>query len=109
MYADYLKEMGEFKTMYEDDYGFFIYSIQKDVFYVEEVYIKPEYRRKGVGKMFDEIAQKKAKELDCKSLRGSVLPYTNGATESMKFQLALGYQLDFCLNGVIYLKKDIGV
>ena len=107
-YDLYLEEVSPSRRVYEDDMGFFIYSVHKQEFYVEEVFVRKEFRKKGVAAEYDGIAISMAKSHGCTYIKGSVIPSANKATESLKFQLALGYELVYCDGMTIYLQKKIG-
>lgn len=107
MFAKYLEETS-YKRVFETDKGFFVYQINGKEFYVQEVYVEPEYRKSGIASDFDKEAVKLAKEFECEYIKGSIVPTSKGATDSMKFQLALGYKLAYCDRDIIYLVKNIG-
>ena len=107
-YAKYLEELTSNCHMYEDDKGFFIYEVNEKEFYVKEVYVQKEFRQSGVVKDYDKMAIEMAKEFGCSYIKGSVIPTANGATVSMKMQLALDYELLYCDGNTIYLKKELG-
>lgn len=106
-YAQYLEELSPCQ-MYEDDKGFFIYSITDKEFYVKEVFVQKEFRQQGVAKDYDQKAIEMAKEFGCDYIKGSVIPTANNSTISLKMQLALGYELLYCDGLTIYLKKELG-
>jgi len=107
-YAQYLEELTSNCHMYEDDKGFFIYEINDKEFYMKEIYVQKEFRQNGVAKDYDKKAVEMAKEFGCVYIKGSVVPVNNGATISLKMQLALGYELLYCDGFTIYLKKELG-
>lgn len=106
-FAKYIEETSG-RKMYEDDKGFFIYQINNKEFYVQEVFVLEEYRGKGVAKEYDKKAVEMAREFGCDYIKGSVISGQKNATDSMKFQLALGYKIAYSDNHLIYLIKKVG-
>lgn len=106
LYGDYIKERAN-REIIESDIGFATYYYLNDGCYVEEIYVKPEFRKSNeASKMADKISEI-AKENDYKKLYGTVCPTANGATNSLKVLLAYGFSLDSCINNLIILKKDL--
>lgn len=52
--------------------------------YLDDIYIKPEYRGKGIGKLLLEKVIHTAKEKDCKRVRWQVLDWNHNAIEFYK-------------------------
>ena len=65
MYFEYLKECFGFEVI-EEEYGFIIYDIKSPYCYIIDLYIKPEFRRKGLASEFGERVETKAREKNCK-------------------------------------------
>lgn len=106
MFGAYIKERTG-KEILETEYGFASYYYINDCCYVEDMYIKPEYRKTGQGsKFFDDIG-KIAKEFGYKKLYCTVVPTTNGSTESLKFVLSCGFQLDTSANNFIVFSRNL--
>ena len=76
-YAQYLDELSD-RKMYEDEKGFFIYRVTDTEFYVQEVFVKKEYRRKGITQEYFNKVKELAKEHECTYLLGSICTMTNG-------------------------------
>jgi GNAT superfamily N-acetyltransferase len=106
-YGLYLEELTN-RKIHEDEKGFFIYQITGAEFYVQEVFVKKEFRRQNVATDYDKIATDMAKAEGCTYIKGSIIPALSTATSSMKFQLSLGFSLLYCDKDIIYLKKEIG-
>jgi len=107
-YAEYIKErLG--KEIYEDARGFATYYFvpHMNACYLEDIYVEPVNRRKGVASLYADVVTEIAKEHGCTKLIGSVVPKTSGATGSLKALLSYGFMLDSCDNNVIYLVKEI--
>lgn len=110
LYADYLKERKLYEVI-SDDFGFATYGHMEvdggPAIYIEELYVAPEWRKKGIASKYaDEIA-KKAKEMGINKILGSVSPTCIGAHESMLILIAYGFKLHSCVNDLIYFVKEI--
>ena len=108
MYKAYVENQLPNRFVHEDKDGFLTYSIIGNMCILEEVYVKPESRRKGIASKYYDLAYKIALRMECDMLRGSIIIGTNGAEESMKCLFKNGYKLDFNNGNMIYLKKVIG-
>ena len=106
LYGDYIKER-ENKSIVESDVGFATYSVAKDGIYIEDIYVRPEYRKGHIAAdMADQIAVI-AREKGLHKLYGSVCPSANGSTASLKVLLAYGFKLNSSTNNFIMLEKEI--
>ena len=106
-YANYVEETTT-KFIYEDQDGFFQYEILGDVLYIQEIYIKPDMRKLGVGRKYINLGEEIANQFDCKYLQGSVIPGSSAATGSLAFQIKCGYELYSSTPYIIFLRKKIG-
>lgn len=106
-YALYLEELSN-RQIYENEKGFFVYQIDKEEFYIQEIFVKQEFRRQGIASEYDRMATVLAKEANCKYIKGSVIPTAPKSTEALKLQLDLGYKLFYTSGPLIYLKKELG-
>ncbi len=108
LYADYLKEKST-DQIYEIDEGFATYRFLNDYrsVYIIDIYVRPEFRKSGIGKkIVDEIVYI-SKAHGCVELLGTIAPEMPGSTNSMKMQLAIGMKLHSVVGGAIILRKDI--
>lgn len=113
LWADYMWErLG--RSVLERDDGFVIYydiewNGEKAV-YIQEIYVRPECRKKGLAaEMADGIAED-AISRDIFTLIGSVEPSTEGANSSLRVLLAYGFTVA-CIdarNNLIMFKKSLG-
>ena len=107
MWFDYIKERTDKSVKTIGNIGFATYFVRGNSMYIEDIYVKPEYRKSGVAsKLADEIAEE-AKEQDLKYLLGSVDPNTKGCTGSLKTLLAYGFELLGIEDDLIFFKKDL--
>lgn len=108
MYADYIKERENKDCIYTDK-GFATYSFNETSCYIEDIYVKPEFRQSGeTKKLVDKIIES-ALEHGYTTLTGSVCPSAKGSTDSLKVLLAYGFKLLSSTNNFIIFSKEIGV
>jgi GNAT superfamily N-acetyltransferase len=106
LYADYKKER-EGKHVIESDRGFIVYFKEKDYFYIEDIYVVPEFRRTHAATEMADWVCSMAKEAGIKKIMGSVVPTTNGANISLRTMLAYGMRLHSAQNNIIFFQKDL--
>lgn len=105
-YCLYLYER-EGKEIVESEKGFATYFYLNDGCYIQDIYVKSEFRKEGVAsQMADQIASI-AKSKGYKTLYGTICPNANGSTESLKVLLAYGFSLDSCTTNLIAMKKGL--
>lgn len=104
-FAQYCEErLG--KTVLENEHGF-LSIVQSDVFYIEDVFIKPESRGKSEADVLYIEAIELAKSKNYKQVFGSVFIKAKGAEKSMKMLLSRNFNFSHAHGDLIYLKKDI--
>lgn len=106
MYKEYLKER-ENAELVEFPHGFIVLKILPDSIYLQDIYVKPEFRKLGVGREMLTHVEQVAVAAGKKSILGSCSPAANGATGSMKSMFACGFELLSCEKDMIYLTKDL--
>lgn len=106
MYADYTKEIHD-REVFETDSGFVVYEFKDETCYIADIFIKKECRRSGIASDLARHVETLAKEKGAKTLLGSIIPTTNGATESMRAMLAYGFRIQSAHENFIWLKKAI--
>lgn len=107
LYADYIQErLGD--HIVEIPEGFATYRFLSPFqCYIVDIYIKREFRNKGIAKTLADEIVKVAKFRGCKELVGSVAPSAKNATESLKALLTYDMKLDRCDSNLIIFKKEI--
>lgn len=106
MYKAYLEER-EGKSLIYTDKGYATYLIVDNEIYLEDIYVKPEFRQtREAWKMADQIAEI-GKESGCKYMSGSVVPSAPGATRNMKMMISYGFDLAFAKDNFIGFIKEI--
>lgn len=106
MYKDYLWEREQAEIV-EFDSGFMVLKVLPEMLYIQDIYVKPAHRQKGVGKMMLMHAENMAREIGKTMILGTCCPIATGATTSMKSMLASGFELKSCDANLIYLVKKI--
>lgn len=106
LYADFLKETFN-KNVYEDDQGFVSYGIDKDECYIENVYIKPEFRGHDIAAQMVRVIEKIALEKGCKYLSTTVNVGANNKERSIKVILDYGFKFLTCNEYKLVFGKEI--
>lgn len=106
MYADYISETRGMGTV-ETPEGFATYLIDGDCCYIEDIYVRPEFRKTGAGTDLANGIRKMAKEYGCKMLTGSVNARIKDPTTSTKVMLAYGFEISRVVNDAIFFKMEI--
>ncbi len=107
-YADYLRERTT-DAIIEDDTGFATYRFTEDGrgVYLVDIYVVPEYRKKGVATEMANRIAKEAKNAGCTCIIGSVVPSNKGSTASLDVLRAYGMELVSSGVDILYFRKDI--
>lgn len=103
----YLKER-EGKDVLSTDDGFVVYRVRDEICEICEMYVIPEKRKTGVGSALCDRVAGFAAEIGCENLVCSVVPSTNGSTQSMKAILAYGFTLWQASPDRVWFCKKIG-
>lgn len=106
MYKDYLWEREQAEIV-EFESGFMVLKVLPDMLYIQDIYVKPDFRKKGVGKMMLMHAEEVAREIGKTMILGTCCPIAAGSTTSMKSMLATGFELKSCDTNLIYLVKKL--
>ncbi len=108
LYAEYLKERTNDEII-EVDEGFATYRYIDNgtTVYIVDIYVRPECRKYGHAAALADLIAKTAKTNGCTSMIGTVMPSSNGSTDSLKVLLAYGMKLDKAIDNGIIMRKDI--
>jgi len=106
LYAQYISERAS-KHIIENEFGFLVYSIEGQVLYIEDVYVKPEQRRTHLAKQMAEQAIEHAKQMGCKKLLGSVSAIANEKHQSVVTLINYGMKFHTVNGSMVYFIKDI--
>lgn len=105
-YALY-KEEREGAVIVEDEYGFATAKQLDDYFYIDEIFVKKEYRKTNKATDYADELSEIARAAGYTKLLGSVDPTAHGATTSLKVLLGYGMTLHSVDNGLIYFIKEL--
>lgn len=107
IFGDYVKERKN-RNIIENEYGFITYGFtSKDECYLEDMYICPQFRRNKHGTALVNELFKKAKENSSKVVYTTIVPTTNGSSESLLSSLQYGFKLLRSEPNVIFLIKEV--
>lgn len=106
LYAEYIKEVYG-KNMIETDELFIIWTINGEILYLEDMYIKPELRNKGLGQNALAWIISVARENGCKEILISLMESCKFKNENMQIYLHVGFELHSFKDQIIYLKKKV--
>jgi predicted GNAT family acetyltransferase len=107
LFSEYKMER-EGKFVIESENSFAVYSFPDgESVYIEDIYVKPELRKSGLGSCAANMIAKIAKEKGCKKMYGSIVPSANGANDSLKALLAYGFKLSSSEHNIIFFVKEI--
>lgn len=105
-YAAYIKERWGTEVI-EDERGFVSFRPAKDGMLIEDIYVIPELRSKGVARHFGEEVTKIAKNRGFSKLYGTVATSAPYSEYNVTSYIKWGFKIANCQNNVIYLVKEI--
>lgn len=110
-FKEYIKERSG-REVIESDKGFVTYGVdclglpQKHV-YIEDIYVKPEFRKSSEAtKLADKVCEL-SKDIGCSIVVGSVSVPSNQADSSLKVLIAYGMKLLTISNNTLYMYKEL--
>ena len=106
MYAAYIAEREE-KLVLQKDWGFATYKIKQDYIYVEDMYIKPEYRKSHKGSNLVAKLCQIAIDKGLNQLMTTVDLRANNPEVGLKAALSYGFKPYSCEQDIIQLVKYI--
>jgi len=107
LFGDYILER-EGKQIIEDEKGFITYIIEGDgSCFISDMYIIPEERHRGYGKILMDKVGIIAKKYDCICLTTTVCPTTEGSTHALKSALNYGFRLVNNIDDLIIIQKSL--
>lgn len=106
LYSEYIQER-EDKLIVENDKGFATYIFTNGGVYIQDLYVRPQYRKEHVATQLANEIVKIAKESGYTRLYGSVAPSTKNSTDSIKVLLSYGFKLDSAGPNAIFMVKEI--
>ena len=107
MYFAYIAERRPDCKVLKNEKGFAVYSYTDDYVYIEEIYVKPEFRKENIASQLSEAIQQEAKDNGCLRMLGSVSASAEGSTDSIRVLLAHGMTLMSSQDDLIWFYKDL--
>lgn len=107
LYGDYIKERAG-KSIIDEDYGFATYYFLSDGnCYLEDIYVKPEMRCRGLASQLADMVFHEAKLNKAEYIIGSFDPQGKNPAISLKAQLAWGLEPFAIKDQLLYLRKKV--
>lgn len=106
MYCDYLKEVYG-KNVTENHNSVIVWTMNAETLYIEDMYIKPEFRACGLGKDLMQAMIHIAKGNGCTKLLTSITMLNKYRDLNMQIFLKQGFSISSLGAGIIYLVKEI--
>lgn len=104
--AAYLKERQGVDSIIREE-GFATYKINGEECYIQDIFVYPDYRKKGIAaEMADDIARIAISQ-GCKYMTGSVDTTAKGAHESVLVLFAYGFKIHSAVQYGIFFRKDL--
>lgn len=108
MWSLYVKEKSGVETV-SDEHGFLCYKIHGEECYLEDIFILPEYRQRGIGSDLLDKVTEIAKEAGCRFLSSCIRPSESTSTLSMKAHLSKGFRIYSSHENRILMIKEISL
>lgn len=105
MYREFFEELGT--KVIETEYGWANYLYTGESCYVENVYIKPEFRKKGMASAIVDTIAKMAKENGCSNLLTTTNTKKDGVERSIQVILSYGFKYLRSDEGSIWYYKEL--
>lgn len=107
LFAEYKKER-EGKETIEKEYGFLTYLTKDGFLYIEDIYIRPDFRLQGFGKkLTDEAVYIAKKYHGCNKLLGTIDAKDESAHDSLMALIAYGLKIQNNDGRLLWFVKDI--
>jgi ribosomal protein S18 acetylase RimI-like enzyme len=105
-YGAYILER-EGKRIIEDEHGFVTYKLMTDFIYLEDLYVKSEYRRAKHAYTYIDKVFEAAKDLKYNKVITSVSTAAAGVTRNVSGLIKYGFEIDSCDGQMIWFKKEV--
>lgn len=106
MWLDYLKERFGYSSLVEE-YGFASYTLELGTLFLQEIYIKPEFRRTGKGRELLQKLELIGKEHQCTRFWAQIWTNDSCCNQTLKASLGVGFKVVDANNNRMVLTKEI--
>lgn len=106
LWAKYISERQGHRII-ESDHAFVSYNVQGDKIYLEDLYVAPEHRKRGVAQGLMSSLEKIGKEHGCKALITTTSTKTKGATYSLFVSIKYGLKVFKSDENYVWLYKEL--
>lgn len=106
MYKEWLKEYHKIEV-YETEYGFLTYAIDKDVCLFSEIFISKEFRKNNKTLEIAKEVENIAKKQNCKKIISFINLPSPYPEYSLKAHINFGFKIKAFENCRVFLQKDI--
>ena len=106
MFKDYVKERLPNSEVIETEEGFIYYHVFGTECYIEDIYIKPEYRGMKISREFEAMVISQVEGI-CDCLTATVNIKANGAAESYRKLIGAGYEAIGTRDSAILFQKEL--
>jgi len=107
LFAEYKKEREGIDVIEFESKALATYRITGEECYIIDIFVRSPFRKQGLASKLADLITDEAKKVGCKYLTGTVVPSTQGSTESLQVLLAYGFRLHSSQNDVIIFIKEI--
>ena len=107
MFFDYVKEREDLDSIIIEGQGFLTYRKDEDTLFVNDLYVKPEFRKSSTFMELYKKAIDIGRKLGCKQMEGHVWTNTMNPTRSLRAVLAAGFEVIHADTNVIVLRRGL--
>lgn len=106
MYGDFVFETRGISSV-ETEKGFATFILKDKECYIEDLYVKPEFRRKGAARELADKVKDNAQRVGCVWLTTTVNCVFHDPSTSVEVILAYGFKIISAQNNAIFFKMEI--
>lgn len=106
LFAEYAFETRGRRSI-EIEHGFATFVIGQGECYLEDIFVRPAFRKSGAAKKLADQVREIARAEGCKILIGTVNCAFTDPTTILKAMLAYGFKINKTINDVIILSMEV--
>jgi ribosomal protein S18 acetylase RimI-like enzyme len=106
LFGEYIQET-QGREIIEVDYGFATYIITGTQVYIEDIYIRPEFRKSAYASKLADKVKERAMAQGCTDMVGTVNCTFKDPTTALKALLGYGFKIHKVVQDVIVMKMEI--